>query len=134
MPAATVPVSKPAAPKKPAGVSKPAGFSKPAVDEDDEEEEQPKDNKVILGIAAFSVILMLIFAYLQYGVDQTYGRHSDGERLFGSPSSAAASSEDAGSSEEAPAEESSEEEEAPAEEAAAEEESGDEDDYSDIEE
>ncbi len=127
MPAATVPVSKPSSPKKPAGFTKPAGFSKPAVEEDDEDDEPQKDNKVILGIAAFSVILMLIFGYLQYGVDQTIGRYSDGERLFGSP----VASEDADSADAAApaADAGADDEEAPAEE-----ESSDEEDYSDIEE
>ncbi len=133
MPAATVPVSKPSAPKKPAGFTKPAGFSKPVVEEEEDDEPQ-KDNKVILGIAALSVLLMLLFGYLQYGVDQTVGRHTDGDRLFGSPVASESSGDYAGS-EAAPAEESADEEESASEDESSDAgESSDEDDYSDIDE
>ncbi len=122
MPAATVPVAKPAKPAaskpvKPAGFTKPAGFSKPAAQELDEEDAKPTHNAIwaIIGIA---IVVILFGLYQQYKIDQTMARVT--EPVLGWPStgddsdSAAASTssddeEDSGSS--AAAEEESEDDE-----------------------
>lgn len=88
MPTATAPIGKPAGFTKPAGFAKPAGFGKPAADEDDDEPR--KDHPVILTLAIVSVLLMALFCFKQYQVDQTPGRASD--YLFGNPSAASSDS------------------------------------------
>ena len=111
MPTATAPIGKPAGFAKPAGFTKPAGFSRP---KDTEEEEEPqKLHPVLLGLGIVAILLMAFLCWMQYSIDQTPGRVTEG--LFGKPSTAAAAdagadyaSEEAGTEEEA--------EEAPAEE------------------
>lgn len=120
MPAATVPVAKPAKPAaskpaKPAGFTKPAGFSKPAAQELDEEEEKPTHTAiwVIIGIA---IVVILFGLYQQYKIDQTISRVS--EPVLGWPSTG----DDSGSADTASA---SDDEEDSGSSAAAEEESED---------
>lgn len=110
MPAATVPVAKPAKPAaskpaKPAGFTKPAGFSKPAAQELDEEDEKPTHTAIwaIIGIA---IAVILFGLYQQYKIDQTPARQTEpvlgwpsaGDDSDSSDSAAADDEEDSGSS------------------------------------
>ncbi len=125
MPAATVPVAKPAAatkpaakPAKPAGFTKPAGFSKPAAQELDEEDEKPV-HPTIWAIIGVAIAVLLFAVYQQYGIDQTIARVT--EPVLGWPStgddsgsadtaSSASDDEDSSSSAAAEEEESEDEE------------------------
>lgn len=115
MPTATAPIGKPAGFAKPAGFTKPAGFSRP---KDAEEDEEPqKLHPVLLGLGIVAILLMAFLCWMQYSIDQTPGRVTEG--LFGKPTAdasadagadyAASDSEDEGG--EAEEEESEEEEE-----------------------
>lgn len=123
MPAATVPVAKPAKPAaskpaKPAGFTKPAGFSKPAAQELDEEEEKPTHTAiwVIIGIA---IVVILFGLYQQYKIDQTRARVSEpvlgwpgtGDDSASADTSSADSDEGEDSGSSAAAEEESEDDE-----------------------
>lgn len=121
MPAATVPVAKPAKPAaskpaKPAGFTKPAGFSKPAAQELDEEDAKPTHN-AIWAIVAVAIVVILFGLYQQYKIDQTIARVTD--PVLGWPSAgddsdapaASSSSDDEEESSSAAAEEESEEDE-----------------------
>lgn len=123
MPAATVPVGKPAAPAKPAakpakpaGFTKPAGFSRPAAQELEEEDAKPT-HPTILVVVGLAILICLFALYQQYGIDQTITRVS--EPVLGWPttgddsgsSAAAAASDDDDSSSSAAEEEESEDDE-----------------------
>ena len=106
MPTATVPLSKPASPTMPAGFVKPAGFSRPAAEP---EEDVPTPTWLIVA-SWIGVVLMLVFCYQQFVVDQ-HGERAT-EPTLGWPSDAvAAEVSDEGDAEEAPAAEESDDEE-----------------------
>lgn len=120
MPAATVPVGKPAAaakPAKPAGFTKPAGFSRPAAQELEEEDATPT-HPTILVVVGLAILLCLFALYQQYGIDQTITRVSEpvlgwptaGDSSSSSDSSAAADDEEDSSSSASEDEEESEDE------------------------
>lgn len=128
MPAATVPVDKPAAPAKPAakpakpaGFTKPAGFSRPAAQELEEEDATPT-HPTILVVVGLAILICLFALYQQYGIDQTMARVSEpvlgwpaaGDSSSSADSSAAAADdeeEDSSSSESSADDEESEDEE-----------------------
>ncbi len=113
MPAATAPIGKPAGFAKPAGFTKPAGFSRP---KDVEEDEEPqKMHPVLLGLGIVAILLMAFLCWMQYSIDQTPGRVTEG--LFGKPTADASAdagadyASDDSAAEEEESEEAEEEEE-----------------------
>lgn len=125
MPAATVPVAKPAAPAKPAakpakpaGFTKPAGFSRPAAQELEEEDATPT-HPTILVVVGLAILICLFALYQQYGIDQTVARVSEpvlgwpaaGDSGASADSSAADDEEDSSSSESSADDEESEDDE-----------------------
>ncbi len=121
MPTATAPIGKPAGFAKPAGFTKPAGFSRPK-DTAEEDEEPQKTHPVLLGLGIVTILLMAFLCWMQYSIDQTPGRVTEG--LFGKPVAGAAA--DAGSDYSSDDSEEAAEEEAPAEEEAGDEEEAEE--------
>ena len=106
MPTATVPLAKPAASTLPGGFVKPAGFGPrtAAVEEED------KPTPTWLVVASWiAVVLMLVFCYQQFVIDQHIERAT--EPVFGWPSDGTAVDVSADEGDSAAAEESSSDEE-----------------------
>lgn len=105
MPTATVPLSKPGSPTTPAaGLTRPAGFNRPV----QEEKEEVPTPTWLLVVSWIVVIIMLVFCYQQFTIDQHGERHTEPTLGWPSDSVPAAGDEDGG---DAPAASSDEDDE-----------------------
>ena len=107
MPTATVPLAKPGASTLPGGFVKPAGFG-PRTAAVDDEEEKPTPTWLVVA-SWIAVVLMLVFCYQQFVIDQHIERAT--EPVFGWPSDGTAVDVSADDEGDAAAEESSSDEE-----------------------